>query len=190
MNSCSGGLACSRRCDLRSLNSWRCRRSSTISGVPRTASRTIRQDEDLAAACGGVPLRRSRGDACPLAVHRARRRRGRRPPQANSGVSSDPLVAGLPSDPRRDRTARWSKASVGDELRSLVHSQGLTPWHEAPPAVPQSSTCYLCPRTKLLPMCLDRTPVQPNLRFEPTTATVPLAVPSSLRSSAATQARR
>jgi len=32
--------------------------------------------------------------------------------------------------------------------------------------------------------------LNPNQRFEPTTASVPLAVPSSLRSSAAAQAQR
>jgi hypothetical protein len=32
--------------------------------------------------------------------------------------------------------------------------------------------------------------VQPNQRFEPTAASVPLAIPSSLRSSAAAQAQR
>src|SRR5262245_30003191 len=68
---------------------------------------------------------------------------------------------------------------VGDELRSLVHRRGLTPWHRAPPAgAPDRQpvtyvsrlNCYLCVWT--VP------PVMPNNSFQPTSS-------SSLRSSAA-----
>jgi hypothetical protein len=80
---------------------------------------------------------------------------------ATREIAVHPLIARLAADTvelaelgRRQAIAQV----IGDELCPLVHRRCLTPRRGAPPPVPTvPSNCYLCPQTKLLPMCLDRT---------------------------------
>jgi hypothetical protein len=77
-------------------------------------------------------------------------------------VTVDPLVAGLARDAvqlAQLGDVQGLTQVIGNKLGTLVHGRCLTPGHGAPPCGAREcdTDCYPCPRTKVLPMCVDRT---------------------------------